>query len=199
MVQKGLDSGRLSTILPLAWSLALQHACMQYLPNCNTSNFVLQNYDVNISHTLKLVHMIHGCWLQRAICFQPVVKLFLNLDNQIKFQPPLQLHQLINEMSVSVQCQKSEYPPGFELKTPPNKEEHLEDKNYHFSTFQMWLLASDIHCFVGPLVVLQRSVAGRSCNSSINFLTETFFRITGSSRMSIAAQCSVQIVHLHTI
>ena len=121
MVQKGLDSGRLSTILPLAWSLALQHACMQYLPNCNTSNFVLQNYDVNISHTLKLVHMIHGCWLQRAICFQPVVKLFLNLDNQIKFQPPLQLHQLINEMSVSVQCQKSEYPPGLGIKPPPKQ------------------------------------------------------------------------------
>ena len=63
----------------------------------------------------------------------------------------------------------------------------------------MWLLASDIHCFVGTLVVLQRSEAGWSCNSSINFLTETFFRLTGSSRMPIAAQCSVCKFYICTL
>ena len=57
-------------------------------------------------------------------------------------------------------------------------------------------LASDIHnlnFFVGPLVVLQQSVAGRSCNSSINYLVETFF---SANWFQPIARCSVRLTTL---
>ena len=88
---------------------------------------------------------------------------------------------LINEISVAVQRQKS----AWNFISPPINKNMLRTKiSDNFITFQIWLLASDIHYlnfFVGPLLVLHQSVPGRSCNSSINCFTETFFPLTGFS------------------
>ena len=98
---------------------------------------------------------------------------------------------LINEISVAVQRQKS----AWNFISPPINKNMLRTKiSDNFITFQIWLLASDIHYlnfFVGPLLVLHQSVAARSCNSSINcFTAETFFPPTGSSQM-YAHRCPV--------